>query len=161
RGVASEIGYAGPLRLLAFDHRDLVKKMARERARERKRLIYEGFLRGASGEGAGLLVDEELGAEIAGEALAADYVVAMPVERSGSDAFEFEYARSIRQLRNAGLDPDVWKVEGSTRRTTAAVSSRRSMPAVGITCRLWCSGLGRTQRRSNDGCASLHACRAM
>jgi hypothetical protein len=67
--VASEIGYEGPLRLLAFDHRDVVKKVARERAREGKRLIYEGFLCGASGEGAGLLVDEELGAEIAREAL--------------------------------------------------------------------------------------------
>jgi hypothetical protein len=30
--VASEIGYEGPLRLLAFDHRDVVKKVARERA---------------------------------------------------------------------------------------------------------------------------------
>jgi myo-inositol catabolism protein IolC len=177
--VVSEIGYEGPLRLLAFDHRDVVKKAAGQRAAEGKRLIYEGFLCGESGEGAGLLVDEELGGEIAREALAAGYVVAMPVERSGADEFEFEYgdafgehiaafeptlakvlvrydpdadssaqvarllelnrwlhstgrklllevlakpeptgdriARSIRQLRDAGLDPDVWKVEGLDR----------------------------------------------
>ena len=46
-------------------------------------------------DGAGILVDEQFGAEIAREALAMGAQLAMPVEKSGQDEFDFEYGDSF------------------------------------------------------------------
>jgi myo-inositol catabolism protein IolC len=101
-----EIGYDKPLYILAFDHRgSFQKKMLgitgaptpeeSERISDAKRVIFEGFQQaiadGAPRESAGLLVDEQFGADIARTAKAEGYILAMPVEKSGQDEFDFEY----------------------------------------------------------------------
>jgi myo-inositol catabolism protein IolC len=105
--AAVALGYANDLYLLAFDHRSAFAKTlfgisgreptAAEAAAisDCKRLIFEGLAQavedGAPREAAGLLVDEQYGAEIAREGKERGLVLAMPVERSGQDEFQFEY----------------------------------------------------------------------
>jgi myo-inositol catabolism protein IolC len=100
------LGYDGDLFVLAFDHRgSFVKKffgiektLSPEdafRIADAKRVIYEG-LQGALEGGvdrvsAGVLVDEQFGGEIAKRAAEEHLVLAMPVEKSGLDEFDFEY----------------------------------------------------------------------
>jgi myo-inositol catabolism protein IolC len=101
-----ELGYDGPLYILAFDHRGSFQKkffgvtgeptaQDVERISDAKHVIFEGFLRaldeGANRTSAGLLVDEQFGAAIARKAKADGLILAMPVEKSGQDEFDFEY----------------------------------------------------------------------
>jgi myo-inositol catabolism protein IolC len=101
-----ELGYDGPLFILAFDHRGSFQKKffgvtgeptAQEvkRISDAKHVIFEGFLRaldeGTDRTSAGLLVDEQFGAAIARSAKADGLILAMPVEKSGQDEFDFEY----------------------------------------------------------------------
>ncbi len=99
-----ELGYPGRLFILAFDHRGSFKKKMfgivtetgddTRRLQEAKRLVWEGFaLAHGSGlpDGSGILVDEEMGTEVARRAAALGVPFAMPVERSGQDVFDFEY----------------------------------------------------------------------
>jgi myo-inositol catabolism protein IolC len=101
-----ELGYTKPLYILAFDHRgSFQKKMfgisgepnEEETARiaDAKRVIFEGFQRagteGAPIGSAGILVDEQFGADIARTAKAEGSLFAMPVEKSGQDEFDFEF----------------------------------------------------------------------
>jgi len=99
-----DLGYSGPLFLLAFDHRgsfrskmfgiDSPTAADEARLRAAKQLVWSGFeAAGAAGlpEGAGILVDEEMGAGVARAARDAGFPFAMPVERSGQDVFDFEY----------------------------------------------------------------------
>ncbi|MEQ7128460.1 DUF2090 domain-containing protein [Actinopolymorpha sp. B11F2] len=64
-----------------------------------KNLIYEGFVqaleRGAPRDAAGVLVDEEFGTQVARAASAAGHVLAMPVEKSGQEEFEFAYGEDF------------------------------------------------------------------
>lgn len=99
------LGYDGTLFILAFDHRGSFKKKfgvgadptAEEygRLRDAKKLVYEGFVaaveEGAPRDQVGVLVDEEMGADVARDAHAQGYRFAMPVEASGKDVFEFEF----------------------------------------------------------------------
>ena len=100
------LGYDGSLYILAFDHRgSFQKKMLgitgtpnpeeTERISDAKRVIFEGFQQaigeGAPKDSAGLLVDEQFGSDIARKAKAEGYNLAMPVEKSGQDEFDFEY----------------------------------------------------------------------
>jgi myo-inositol catabolism protein IolC len=100
------LGYDGKLYILAFDHRgSFQKKMfgiqgdptpeETERIADAKRLIFEGMLV-AVGEGAeagatGVLVDEQFGSNIPEQAREHGLKLAMPVEKSGQDDFDFEY----------------------------------------------------------------------
>ena len=93
--------------ILAFDHRGSFKtKMfgisGREETSEEtaalqdaKRLVYEGALKaiddGLSPEVVGVLVDEEMGADVARDAKERGIKLAMPVEASGQPLFDFEY----------------------------------------------------------------------
>jgi myo-inositol catabolism protein IolC len=101
-----ELGYDGPLFILAFDHRGSFQKkffgvtgeptaQEAERISDAKHVIFEGFLRaldeGADRTSAGLLVDEQFGAAIARSAKAERLILAMPVEKSGQEEFDFEY----------------------------------------------------------------------
>lgn len=101
-----ELGYDRPLYILAFDHRGSFQKKffgvtgqpnAEEAARisDAKGVIFEGLLRaldeGVSRESAGALVDEQFGADVARKAKADGLTLAMPVERSGQDEFDFQY----------------------------------------------------------------------
>jgi myo-inositol catabolism protein IolC len=100
------LGYDGDLFILAFDHRgSFVKKFFgiegtpsptdAQRIADAKTVIYEGFQRALEGGvdrvSAGILVDEQFGAEIAKRAAQEHLVLAMPVEKSGQDEFDFEY----------------------------------------------------------------------
>ena len=100
------LGYDGNLYILAFDHRgSFQKKMLgiagepsaeeSQKISEAKRVIYEGFRKaleeGAPRDEAGMLVDEQFGGPLAKEALSEGLVVAMPVEKSGQDEFDFDY----------------------------------------------------------------------
>jgi len=104
------VGYNRPLYILPFDHRGSFQtkmfgwkgKLSAEQTAEiaaTKRVIYDGFLKAAS-EGvslarAGILVDEEFGAEIARDAVKRKVATAMCVEKSGQDEFDFEYGEDF------------------------------------------------------------------
>ncbi len=100
------LGYDKKLFILAFDHRgSFQKKMfgiagepsAEETAKivDAKSVIFDGFTRalseGAPADAAGILVDEQFGADVARKARANGWIAAMPVEKSGLDYFDFEY----------------------------------------------------------------------
>ena len=94
----NELGYTDKLYVLAFDHRGSFEKMVggdHDKVVGAKHLIWQGFQRaiedGVSKESAGILVDPQYGPDIAREAKAGGYVLAMPVEKSGQEEFEFEY----------------------------------------------------------------------
>jgi myo-inositol catabolism protein IolC len=101
-----ELGYDKPLYVLAFDHRGSFQKKffgvtgeptAEETVKisDAKTVIFEGLLQalgeGLSREAAGALVDEQFGADIARKAKADGITLAMPVEKSGQDEFDFQY----------------------------------------------------------------------
>jgi myo-inositol catabolism protein IolC len=113
-----------PLYMLAFDHRssfshDLLgitrEPTADEAARvaDIKLVVYEGFelalSDGIERGSAGLLVDEQYGAEIARRAREAGVALAMPVERSGRAEFEFEFGEEFG-LHIERFDPRFAKV---------------------------------------------------
>ena len=85
---------------------------ATQRAR-REALIWEGFQRaveeGAPKESAGILVDAQYGPDVAREAKAGGYKLAMPVEKSGQNEFDFEYGDQFGE-KIEEFDPDFSKV---------------------------------------------------
>jgi myo-inositol catabolism protein IolC len=67
----------------------------RQAVTDSKEVIYEGFRQavglGVSAASAGVLVDEEFGADILRDASRNGYTTVLATERSGSEEFEFEY----------------------------------------------------------------------
>src|SRR4029079_9007913 len=57
--------------------------------------FQEAIAQGAPRAHAGLLVDEEFGADIARQAKDEGLTFAMPVEKSGQDEFDFEYGEDF------------------------------------------------------------------
>jgi myo-inositol catabolism protein IolC len=118
------LGYNAPLYMLAFDHRGSFQKglfgVAGEPSAEiaakvtdTKTVIWEAFEaaigRGAPREASGLLVDEQFGAAIARAARAGGFPLAMPVEKSGQDEFDFEFGEDFgRHIED--FDPTFAKV---------------------------------------------------
>jgi len=118
------LGYDGKLYILAFDHRgSFQKKMfgiqgdptpeETETISDAKRLIFEGMLeavrRGAEASATGVLVDEQFGSNIPGRAREAGLKLAMPVEKSGQNEFDFQYGDDFgAHIENH--DPDFSKV---------------------------------------------------
>jgi myo-inositol catabolism protein IolC len=118
------LGYDKPLYLMAFDHRgsfehDLfgatepVPPAVHDGIVGVKEIIYDAHVQArAAGAPAGLcgvLVDEEFGSGVARRAKAADVPLAMPVERSGQEEFEFEYGDDFGAHIEA-FDPTFAKV---------------------------------------------------
>jgi myo-inositol catabolism protein IolC len=118
------LGYDGKLYILAFDHRgSFQKKMfgiqgdptpdEQETIRDAKRLIFEGMLeavaRGADPAATGVLVDEQFGSTVPSRAQAAGLRLAMPVEKSGQNEFDFEYGEDFG-AHIERFDPDFSKV---------------------------------------------------
>ncbi|MGH2525249.1 MAG: 2-deoxy-5-keto-D-gluconate 6-phosphate aldolase domain-containing protein, partial [Actinomycetota bacterium] len=74
---------------------------AEETARiaDAKNVIYQGAKRalveGVPRESAGVLVDEQIGADVARDAKATGLILAMPVEKSGQDEFDFLYGEDF------------------------------------------------------------------
>jgi myo-inositol catabolism protein IolC len=100
------LGYDGKLYILAFDHRgSFQKKMFGiegdptpeeiQTISDAKKLIFEGMLeavrRGADAAATGVLVDEQFGSDIPRRAKADGLKLAMPVEKSGQNEFDFQY----------------------------------------------------------------------
>jgi myo-inositol catabolism protein IolC len=111
----NELGYEEKLYLLAFDHRGSFEKMVGDvdRVPGAKTLIWEGFQRavadGAPKDSAGVLVDGQYGPGVAREAKAGGYKLAMPVEKSGQNEFDFEYGDAFGE-KIEEFDPDFSKV---------------------------------------------------
>jgi 5-dehydro-2-deoxygluconokinase len=119
------LGYDGKLYILAFDHRgSFQKKMfgiegeptAEQTATiaDAKHLIFEGMIKAVEtgslpGDEIGVLVDEQFGDHIPAEAKARGLKLAMPVEKSGQDTFDFEYGEEFGEHILA-FDPDFSKV---------------------------------------------------
>jgi myo-inositol catabolism protein IolC len=111
----NELGYDERLYVLAFDHRGSFEKMVGDvdRVPGAKTLIWEGFQRavelGAPKQFAGVLVDSQYGPTVAREAKAGGYKLAMPVEKSGQNEFDFEYGDRFGE-KIEEFDPDFSKV---------------------------------------------------
>lgn len=119
------LGFDGSLFVLAFDHRGSFKKKMfgitgreptpEEKAQlvDAKRLIWEGVKEaledGVPSAVVGALVDEEMGADVAREAKERGVRLAMPVEKSGQNTFDFEYGEAFGEHIDA-FDPDFTKV---------------------------------------------------
>ena len=120
------LGYDDKLYILAFDHRgSFQKKMfgiegdpsheETERIADAKHLIFEGLLK-ASEQGAepgvtGCLVDEQFGSPkgVPNQAKERGLILAMPVEKSGQNEFDFEYGDDFG-AHIEKFDPDFSKV---------------------------------------------------
>jgi 5-dehydro-2-deoxygluconokinase len=104
------LGYQDKIYILAFDHRgSFQKKMFGiegdpspeqvDRIADAKRLIFEGMLEavrlGAEASATGVLVDEQFGSDIPERAREHGLALAMPVEKSGQDEFDFEYGEDF------------------------------------------------------------------
>ena len=126
KGGYMALGYDGKLYILAFDHRgSFQKKMfgiegdptddETARIADAKHLIFEGLLRateqGAEPEVTGCLVDEQFGAprRVPQEARERGLKLAMPVEKSGQDEFDFEYGERFGEHIER-FQPDFSKV---------------------------------------------------
>jgi len=118
------LGYDGKLYILAFDHRgSFQKKMfgiegdpdaeQTKTIADAKHLIFEGMEiaveRGVDAEATGVLVDEQFGGDIPEQAKAAGLKLAMPVEKSGQNEFDFEYADAFGE-HIEHFDPQFSKV---------------------------------------------------
>jgi 5-dehydro-2-deoxygluconokinase len=119
------LGYEGKLYILAFDHRgSFQKKMfgiegdptPEETATisDAKQVIYEGVAAAVDRGGVdpaanGVLVDEQFGSEVPREAKQRGQKLAMPVEKSGQEEFDFEYGDEFGEHIDR-FDPDFSKV---------------------------------------------------
>jgi myo-inositol catabolism protein IolC len=119
------LGYDGKLYILAFDHRgSFQKKMfgiegdptpeQTETIADAKRLIFEGMEKaaeqGVDPQAVGVLVDEQFGSDIPQRAKDAGLQLAMPVEKSGQNEFDFDYGEDGFGEHIEKFDPDFSKV---------------------------------------------------
>jgi myo-inositol catabolism protein IolC len=118
------LGYDGKLYILAFDHRgSFQKKMfgiqgdptpeQTDTISDAKKLIFEGMEiaveRGVDAAATGVLVDEQFGSDIPKLAKESGLKLAMPVEKSGQDDFDFDYGDAFGEHIES-FDPDFSKV---------------------------------------------------
>jgi 5-dehydro-2-deoxygluconokinase len=120
------LGYDGKLYILAFDHRgSFQKKMfgidgdpspeQTDTISDAKHLIFEGMVKaveaGVDPGATGVLVDEQFGApqNIPGDAKQRGLLLAMPVEKSGQNEFDFDYGDDFG-AHIEQFDPDFSKV---------------------------------------------------
>jgi myo-inositol catabolism protein IolC len=118
------LGYDEKLYILAFDHRGSFQKNMfgiqgdptpeqTETISDAKRLIFEGAVAavadGAEPAATGVLVDEQFGSDIPQRARAHGLKLAMPVEKSGQEDFDFQYGEDFG-AHIEKFDPDFSKV---------------------------------------------------
>jgi myo-inositol catabolism protein IolC len=119
-----QLGYDKQLYILAFDHRGSFQKKffgiegdpdpeQTAMIADAKHLVYEGMLQavtaGADASVTGVLVDEQFGSTVPEEARAGGLKLAMPVERSGQNMFDFQYGEQFGEHIER-FDPDFSKV---------------------------------------------------
>jgi myo-inositol catabolism protein IolC len=117
-------GYDQKLYILAFDHRGSFQKKffgidgapdpeQTALIADAKHLIFEGMTQavaaGAKAQITGVLVDEQFGGSVPQEARERGLKLAMPVERSGQNVFDFEYGEDFG-AHIERYDPDFSKV---------------------------------------------------
>jgi len=145
------LGYDGKLYILAFDHRgSFQKKMfgiegdatpeQTDTIADAKHLIFEGLLKateeGVDPHATGCLVDEQFGTpkRVPEQAKDRGLLLAMPVEKSGQNEFDFEYGEDFG-AHIERFDPDFSKVlvrynpEGGDEMNQRQSESRRSRSA--------------------------------
>jgi myo-inositol catabolism protein IolC len=114
--MTASLGFDKPLYILSFDDRDLLLAMsgsedmltaehaaeiesARAQIAFAKHLVYDGFqaalAAGVPKDKAGILVDEQFGADILCSAAGQGYMTACPAEKSGQKEFDFEYGEDF------------------------------------------------------------------
>jgi myo-inositol catabolism protein IolC len=118
------LGYDKPLYILPFDHRgsfetkmfgwhEPLTAQQTEEIATAKKVIYDGFKAGVAAgvpkEKAGILVDEQFGAEILHDASANGFTTACPAEKSGQEEFDFQYGEDFAAHIEA-FDPTFCKV---------------------------------------------------
>jgi myo-inositol catabolism protein IolC len=118
------LGYDGKLYILAFDHRgsfqkkwfglgDEITEEDIARIAGAKALIYEGLelalSQGAEPSVTGALVDEQFGGDVPRRAKEDGVKLAMPVEKSGQNEFDFQYGEEFGE-HILKFDPDFSKV---------------------------------------------------
>ena len=106
----TSIGFDKPLYILPFDHRGSfqtqmfgwIGSITPEQTMQiagAKRVIYDGFkaaiAAGIPKDKAGILVDEQFGASILGDAAAEGYLTSCPAEKTGQNEFDFEYSEDF------------------------------------------------------------------
>jgi myo-inositol catabolism protein IolC len=104
------LGYDGKLYILAFDHRGSFQKKLfdihgeptpeeAETVRDAKKVVFEGMEvaveRGVDAAATGVLVDEQFGSDIPKLAKERGLRLAMPVEKSGQDEFDFQFGEDF------------------------------------------------------------------
>lgn len=119
-----DLGYQGQLYILAFDHRGSFQKKyfgiegdpspeQVEQLTDAKQFIFEGMAKaldqGADPTMTGALVDEQFGGDVPRLAKERGIKLAMPVEKSGVDVFDFEYGEDFAKHIEA-FDTDFSKV---------------------------------------------------
>jgi 5-dehydro-2-deoxygluconokinase len=162
-------GYSGKLYILAFDHRgSFQKKMfgiegdptpeQTDTIADAKHLIFEGLLKateeGVDPQATGCLVDEQFGTPkgIPDQAKENGLLLAMPVEKSGQNEFDFEYGDDFG-AHIEQFDPDFSKVlvrynpEGTS--TTGSSSSSCSCPVRTTSWSRWAA----TRTATTPSCA--------
>ncbi len=105
-----DIGYDKDLFILAFDHRGSFRKISQidtiddeavEKMKNFKNIIFKGFQKavenGLPQECSAILVDELYGSGVATEAKDKGYMIAMPVEKSGQDVFDFDFGDKFKE----------------------------------------------------------------
>ena len=117
------LGYDGKLYILAFDHRGSFERMlsasgddgpeGQRKVEDAKSLIFDGMVvaaeTGEEPDHLGVLVDEQYGGDIPKMAKEHGLKLAMPVEKSGQDTFDFEYGDEFGEHIER-FDPDFSKV---------------------------------------------------
>jgi 5-dehydro-2-deoxygluconokinase len=118
------LGYDGKLFILAFDHRGSFQKKwfgiegdptpeETQKIADAKHLIFEGLLSAAEGEiepsVTGALVDEQFGGSVPEQSKGRGFKLAMPVEKSGQNEFDFQYDDDFGKHIES-FDPDFSKV---------------------------------------------------
>ena len=118
------IGYEQQLYILPFDHRGTFQKnmfgwtgsLNEEQTAKiaaMKQVIYDGLKEalaaGVPTQKAGILVDEQFGAQILRDAAKHGYITACPAEKSGQDEFDFEYGDDFAR-HIAAFQPTFCKV---------------------------------------------------
>ena len=106
------LGFDRPLYIQPFDHRGSFQKkmfgwegaLSPQQTAEiaaTKQVIYDGFkaaiAAGVPKTKAGILVDEQFGADILHDASANGYSTACPAEKSGQEEFDFEYGENFAE----------------------------------------------------------------
>src|SRR5688572_13470941 len=118
------LGYSEKLYILAFDHRGSFQKAVvgkssgltqedTDKIKDAKSVIFDGMViaaeAGELSQHMGVLVDEQYGGDIPAMARKHGLKLAMPVEKSGQDMFDFEYGDDFG-AHIEQFDPDFSKV---------------------------------------------------